>query len=153
MTAIATEPNLFLVGEELILKDEGGEFWRLPLSALRVIGEYTNEDGPFAEDWFAVFITSDREWFLAELTPSNTEVIRVDLAGRLGTQIEFGLFSSATFASRIILPIEYARRPLFSITYASGPTLAGRFWGLFGIKDVHLDLTEEAKSAVAVGLS
>jgi hypothetical protein len=74
------------------------------------------------------------------------------MASRLRKPIEFGLYASATFASRIILPTEYAGRPLFSFRSASKPTLADRLLGLLRIDDVHLDLTDDAKSALAVGL-
>jgi hypothetical protein len=144
MTTTTSTPSLVLTDEELMLRHERAALWRTPLCAIRLVGECTNEDGPFAEDWFAVFATSEGEWLFAELTPANSDVIRGELACRLGQPIEFGLCSSATFASRIILPAEYSGRPLFRFTCDRKPTLAGRVLGLFGIEDVHLRLTDDA---------
>jgi len=50
---------------EYILPDAPESYrqnWKLPMSAIRLIGEYTNSDGPYLDDYFFVFVLADGTW-------------------------------------------------------------------------------------------
>jgi hypothetical protein len=37
---------------------EGEHHWEVPVNSIVAIGEFTNQSGPVADDWFVCFITS-----------------------------------------------------------------------------------------------
>ena len=56
MSAVSLDSGtLELASRELTYTAEGQERWRLRIDDLRLIAEYTNEDGPGLDDYFYVF--------------------------------------------------------------------------------------------------
>ena len=87
--------------------------WDLPLRNLRIVGENTNEDGPFADDWFLCFVSGPDEWAAASFYAEPKFDIVRQLGQRLGSKLIPDLAGFATFASRILWPDELAGQPLF----------------------------------------
>ncbi|CAN5175350.1 hypothetical protein BH23VER1_BH23VER1_09740 [soil metagenome] len=55
---------------ELSYRSEVYGSWKLPISEITLIGEYTNEDGPMADDYFLLFLFSEEPgWFEASFYP------------------------------------------------------------------------------------
>lgn len=79
--------------------------WELPVSDVTVIGEYTNEDGPFADDYFLVFLSlSESGWFEGSFYGKGRDELLVELSRLLRSEILLGLSHSTTFTSRILWP-------------------------------------------------
>ena len=79
--------------------------WQLPVSEVSAIGEYTNEDGPFADDYFLVFITqNDSGWFEGSFYGEGRDELVRGLSILLSTEISLGGSRSTTFTSRILWP-------------------------------------------------
>ena len=85
----------------------------LRLDEVRIIGECTNENGPFADDYFLCFVTGPNGWYEASFYATGRDTFLSALAERLGVQLELALAPSTDFASRILWPTNLAGQPLF----------------------------------------
>ncbi|GAA5476835.1 hypothetical protein Hhel01_00311 [Haloferula helveola] len=101
--------------EEGLIRYEGqaGDGWELALSDVVVIGECTNQNGPFADDWFLCFATGPREWYEVSGDAGGYGDFLHELGIRLGEALSPGLFFSTDFASVILWPGELRGRPMF----------------------------------------
>jgi hypothetical protein len=82
-----------------------------------VIGEYTNSDGPWFDDWFLVFVTRDGHWkhipWYAENIIELTKVLQM----RFEPNFEGSyLTGSTTWDSVIRHPKHLINQPLFTLT-------------------------------------
>jgi hypothetical protein len=90
--------------------------WTLPISAIRLIGEYTNSDGPFVDDYFFVFLTApENGWHEASFYAKGREEALRHLAIHIGAPIESGLCHSTDYCTRIIWPCDLKDQPLMDI--------------------------------------
>ena len=88
--------------------------WSLPVEQVKVIGEFTNDNGPFVDDWFLIFVTGlDPLWQQASCYADGNRRFLKDLSATLGSELQPALYASANFASRIIWPAELSGKPLF----------------------------------------
>jgi hypothetical protein len=119
--------------------------WKLPIAEIRVIGEYTNQNGPFLDDWFIAFVLAPNGWYEASMYAEGNDEFRASLANELGEDALVGrLYSSTDFASRIIWPRSLHGEPFLRFT-----TLPGSWWReLFGLEKVASELSSEVKSWV-----
>lgn len=82
------------------------------LGDIAVLGEYTNESGPWLEDHFLVLVLRDQSWRIVPRGASGVDRWCRLLEGRLGMPIVPALIR-AEFASRIIWPEYCAGCELF----------------------------------------
>jgi hypothetical protein len=87
--------------------------WELPLSEIKVIGEYTNQNGPFADDYFYVFITNLEEWHEASFYADGRDSFFRKLGAELHQELHGTLVASADFNSNIIWPTSLAGKEMF----------------------------------------
>lgn len=88
--------------------------WDLPIAEITLIGEYTNEDGPFADDFFLVFLTAnDGGWHEASFYGEGRDEILRELSALKGSEIVCGLCLSMSFASQVIWPVEKRGEEIF----------------------------------------
>ena len=88
--------------------------WKIQFSDIVAFGEYTTDNGPFIDDCFMVFVTTDLEWVEASNFCAGRDEVRSKLAGLLGHDGLHGkLWGSTGFASRVIWPSALAEQPLF----------------------------------------
>jgi len=79
--------------------------WRLPISKLRVIGEYTTAEGPHIDDYYLVFVTNEPDhWHVASYYAQADDLFRQNLGVLLGGEIHFGLNRSTEWKHRILWP-------------------------------------------------
>jgi hypothetical protein len=86
--------------------------WHLKISEIRVIGEYTNGDGPLLDDYFYVFALSCGDVFEAAMYARPG--LMSDLSLALGASLHPGLANSAQLNSRVLWPETLAGQPLFT---------------------------------------
>ena len=103
--------------------------WDLPVADVRLIGEATDQSGPFADDYFLCFATGPGMWLEAPFYAEGRDVFLAALGARLGSPLEPCLCDSADFASRVLWPPPLAGEPLFRYEDVppSGPL--GRLFG------------------------
>lgn len=87
--------------------------WLLRLSDIAVAGEYSNENGPFAPDYFHVYVTRDLSWHELPWDAVGGEAAIQAVGRDLGFEPPTTLILSTDFASRIAWPEVLAGQPLF----------------------------------------
>jgi hypothetical protein len=103
--------------------------WDLPVSDVRVIGEATNESGPFADDYFFCFATGPSTWREASFYAHGRDEFLRALGTKLGSPLEVGLCHSTDFASRVLWPPSLAGEPMFRFDDIPPTGLLGRLVG------------------------
>ncbi|MBC8095918.1 MAG: hypothetical protein H7Y43_08905 [Akkermansiaceae bacterium] len=88
------------------------EKWRVPIADIRVIGEFTNNEGPYGDDYFLVFITPDQQ-FEASFYAEGRDALLDALGHKLDYNLQTGLCNSTSLASRVLWPAHFAGHPLF----------------------------------------
>ena len=87
--------------------------WNLLVPDERVIGEATNQNGPFADDYFFCFATGPEMWREASFYAEGRDEFLRTLGAKLGNPLEAALCNSADFASRVLWPQSLAGEPMF----------------------------------------
>ena len=103
--------------------------WTILVDDIRIIGEATNQNGPFADDYFLCFATGPEMWYEASFYADGRETFLTALGARLGTTLQLSLTSSTNFASRILWPIEFADKSMFKYQDVPPKTVLGRLLG------------------------
>lgn len=106
--------------------------WTIPIGDIRIIGEATNQNGPFADDYFLCFATGPELWYEASFYADGRAAFLVELSARLGATLALRLGSSADFASRILWPGELVGKPMFKYEETPPKTMLGRLLGSTG---------------------
>jgi hypothetical protein len=91
--------------------------WEIPISDVRTIGEYTNEDGPGIDDYFLVFLAaSHSEWREASFYTNDRDKFLASAAQYFPDIAPLGLAGSTTFNSRVLWPPRHHGKELFKFT-------------------------------------
>lgn len=107
--------------------------WELAVRDLRLVGEATNENGPFLDDWMLIFASGSPGWFEASFYATIHTDFQERLGQVLGAPLQTALASSATFNSRILWPPRLEGKPVFQYVDAPPRNLWERaIWKLFG---------------------
>lgn len=121
--------HLQLDGDVIRYRSSAYGDWDLPLSEVRVIGEVTNQSGPFADDYFFCFATGPRIWLEASFYADNGNEFLQTLGAKLGSPLKIGLSNSAGFASRVLWPAHLAGEPMFRFDDIPTTGLLGKMFG------------------------
>ena len=103
--------------------------WMIRVTDIRIFGEATNQNGPFADDYFLCFATGPEIWHEASFYASGRNAFLGALGTRLNTIFQLGLSSSTDFASRILWPLELADKPMFKYQDVPPKSMVGRLFG------------------------
>lgn len=82
----------------------------IPLVDVKVIGEYTNQNGPFADDYFICFVTDAPGWTEVSFYAEGRDALLSELEAYFGADILLGLCWSTDFNSRILWPLRLTGR-------------------------------------------
>jgi hypothetical protein len=105
-----------LEGDKVIWHNEDVVFATFSLSDVVAIGEYTNSNGPWFDDWFLVFVMKDESWSKISNYAENIDVLRAYLAQQLDPDLKAGyLFFSTSWNSMVNYPVSVKGRPLFEL--------------------------------------
>lgn len=90
--------------------------WTVNISDIRLIGEYTNSDGPYLDDYFFVFLTSfENGWHEASFYARGRDEMLDTLSMMLGSSIDTGLCDSTSYKSRIIWPSKWKNQEMMEV--------------------------------------
>ena len=104
--------------------------WSLPVSAIQLIAEFTNSDGPHIDGYFFVFMTApEGGWYQASFYAKGRDEVLAALSARLGAPIECGLCNSTEYKTRIIWPAHLKDLPLMDVIPLPNPTWWQKFTG------------------------
>jgi hypothetical protein len=122
-------------GDLLAYHSASGD-WSVSISAIRLIGEYTNSDGPYLDDYFFVFLTApEGGWHEASFYAAGRDDALRAVEKKLGAPIEAGLCDSTDYRTRILWPPNLKGQALMEVV----PRAKDSFWQkLSGSKDITL---------------
>jgi hypothetical protein len=120
--------------------------WDVRVSDVRLIGECTNQDGPFADDYFFCFATGPAVWFEASFYADGRDEVLSALEATLGSPLLNGLCHSTDFASRVLWPPTLCGLPMFQYTDVPAP---GLFRRLLGIRYTRRTYSERVAALLA----
>ena len=103
--------------------------WDLPVLDVRIMGEATNQNGPFADDYFFCFATGPGMWREASFYAEGRDEFLRALGAKLGILLELDLCHSADFASRVLWPPALAGEPMFRFDDIAPEGLWGTLFG------------------------
>lgn len=88
--------------------------WKLSFDEIAVIGEHTNELGPFTDDYFICFVhRNGKGWLECSFYAEGRDALLTCLEAHFGTPFEFKLCDSTSFKSRVMWPRSLNDEPLF----------------------------------------
>ncbi|MGN6434990.1 MAG: hypothetical protein ACTHMM_00595 [Agriterribacter sp.] len=120
-----------------------------------VVGEYTTSAGPFADDWFLVFVLRSGEWKAVSVYAEGYNELANELSKFYGLNFEeHFLCASTEWRSFIRYPASLKGNELFkhvpSKSYKPPTSLFQNFKRAFGLdscsKDRNIELTPEVKN-------
>jgi hypothetical protein len=103
--------------------------WTISVDAIHVVGEATNQNGPYADDYFICFATSREMWYEASFDSEGRDKFLAALGASLGVTLQLKLTSITDFNSRILWPIELVGKPMFKYDNVPTKTIIGRLLG------------------------
>lgn len=119
--------------------------WQIPIAEVVTFGEYTTNNGPYIDDWFLVFVTTDFNWVEASNYCDGCDAIRDELAEHWGVESLRGELSFSTdFNSRALWPTEIAGEPLFD--FVGRPQSVWQKITSFGIGLIDKDITKQLRT-------
>jgi hypothetical protein len=105
--------------------------WEIPWSSVLVLGEATNQNGPYLDDYFLCFACGPNGWYEASFYAEGREEFLSSLSSRLDTPLGPELFWSTDFLSNVLWPVHLAGKPRFKFTPVTPHTWFGRLLGPF----------------------
>lgn len=99
----------------------------MPSNEVAVFGEMTNENGPFADDYFFVFVTKSKEWYEASFYAEGVDKFLVEFEKRMGLISQSSLANSTTFRSNVLWPERLTGKDLFEFYTEPVAGFLGRF--------------------------
>jgi hypothetical protein len=77
--------------------------WQMPVEELAALGEYTDPNGPYVDDYFFVFVRKpDHKYWIASFYASDSDKFLDHLGVALGDPLYPGLCHSTEYASRVL---------------------------------------------------
>ena len=73
-------------GDKIIWHNTDLIFATFNLSDIVVIGEHTNSNGPWFDDWFITFVTKDGKWFSIPWHADNIDELTKILCSKFSTR-------------------------------------------------------------------
>jgi hypothetical protein len=119
-----------------------------------VIGEYTNPDGPYFDDWFLIFVTQNGQWHSIPWYADNMNLLTQYLSNKFNQDFNTThLAASTEWKSIVRYPIHLTGRALFTLTRSAilekQKTFLDKIFSSVGIGNFHtasnIALTEEIK--------
>jgi hypothetical protein len=106
--------NLQIDGDDIVYDSSQYGSWRLAISDIYVIGEYTNQYGPVLDDYFFVFVAEiDGSWYEASFYAEGSDAFLEQLGAKIHVDPTCSLIGSTDFKSNVWFPEELAGMPLF----------------------------------------
>ena len=137
---------------------ENENLLQININEIVVIGEYTNSDGPYFDDWFLTFVSKDGQWQSIPRYAANIDNLTTYLSTKFDQDFNTtNLANSTEWKSSILYPTHLKDKMLFKLkpssTYKTPKTLLDKILSSvgFGNFDTTQDigLTEDVKNELA----
>ncbi len=117
--------------------------WEMPLSDLKVLGEWTSPHAPSAGNWFLAFVSGADEVLEASAYAGGYVEFMVEAGTLLGAKLIATLHGSADSKSRVLWPSELAGKELFEFYREPPRGLWQRLKAMFGLGPMRHRLSRE----------
>src|SRR5207248_3557514 len=97
-----------------------------------LIGEYTNSDGPYLDDYFFVFLTApEGGWHQASFYAKGRDEALTALSKSIGAPLQCGLCNCTEYKTRIMWPTQLEDQELMEVLplKKQGPWQKLMHWG------------------------
>ena len=118
------------------------------MDKIKVIGEFTTADGPYADDWFLTFITQ-KDWIEIPMYTDGMTNFLTDLGKILKADLNAKLTNSADWKTRIMYPNEFKEKELYEIENVEPKTFWEKIKKRIGMQDSVRVFSTELKRATA----
>lgn len=106
-----------LEGDKVFWDYDNNNILYINLNDIVVIGEYTNSDGPYSDDWFITLVTKDGQWQSIPWYADNIDELTQYLSNKFQQDLnETYLASSVEWKSIVRYPIHLKGKTLFTLT-------------------------------------
>ena len=106
------KPQVSLADSKVIYLDNASIRYEIPLSQICVVGEATNESGPYQDDWFLCLGNEDT-WYEVSVYSRDFEKFLEELSEYLGVPLALTLSGSTDFNSRVLWPPKLKEQSMF----------------------------------------
>jgi hypothetical protein len=89
--------------------------WTVDSTEIAVVGEYTNGNGPYLDDYFVVFVRRDGSWVQSSFYAVGRDESLAGLGAALGGELVPELCSSVEWKTRVMWPRELLGDALFDL--------------------------------------
>jgi hypothetical protein len=134
---------------------------KFDLDDVVVIGECTNSDGPWFDDWFIAFVLKNSEWQFIPFYASNIDELLKVLSQRFDQSLALGTLANSTNWNSVVrYPKSIAGKQLFTSTseykVSKSRSLFQNALDKLGIDSSNIsafiDLSDDVKSEIQEGL-
>jgi hypothetical protein len=109
------ESGRLVFGDDVLAYYRHGLAWEVPIAKLVAIGEYTNGNGPWLEDYFFVFVEAGGSYRQASFYAIGAAQALAELGRALHAELAAGLCHSTEWKTRIMWPERVRDQPLFDV--------------------------------------
>jgi hypothetical protein len=133
-----------LQDDKVVWTINGQPMYQIPVSDIKIIGEFTTSDGPFLDDWFLTIITHDA-WLEIPMHVNGMGQCITDLEKKLKTSLNYQLANSASWKTRIMFPDGAKDQELYDIIDIGSKTFWNRVKKIFGLQSSARKLSDKAQ--------
>jgi hypothetical protein len=143
------EYKVFIRERTLYYSYKGTLLFELNLDDVKLIGEYTNDQGPFFDDWFLVFVDTQNQRFEVSMYSENIEAIKDEVVKVFGYDHTLGLVNSTDWKSIVIWPEIMKGKEFLKLEKLKPKSFLEKLKSsVFGSYKMNLNLTGEVKKLV-----
>ena len=117
----------------------------VPIDQIKLIAEYTNDWGPWWDDWYLVIYNRQSQYFEISMYAEGHTEMMTHLGESLGIELSIKLINSADWKSNILYPEQFNGKELWVPKEVKPKSFLGKIKALFGSTKIELILTETAK--------
>ena len=146
-----------LQNDKILWDYDNKNILQIAINDIVVIGEYTNSDGPYLDDWFLTFVTKDGNWQNIPWYADNIDELTNLLCDKFQSDLNVSFLTGSTeWASVVRHPTHLKNKTLFKVTptesFKEPKTFFDKLLSSIGFGGFdttkYVDLTEEVKSEV-----
>lgn len=106
----------YIKDDKIIWESDAGLLIQIPISDIKIIGEYTTNSGPFEDDWFFVFILGIYDFRQISAYATGIEEMLEHLGQQVDTKLEGQLADSADWKTNVLWPTNFRGQELLNLT-------------------------------------
>ncbi|MBL4585627.1 MAG: hypothetical protein JKX84_01010 [Flavobacteriales bacterium] len=137
------ENGSIVLKEHKVIRTFKGEVLdEIPVSEIKVIGEFTTANGPYIDDWFITIATKDY-WYELSMYMIGWEKLLEELSEIFEMQLQYKFTNSTEWKTRIMYPNELAEKELYDWVDLEPKTTWEKFRKLVGFQKSIRQFTSE----------